>query len=99
MEHATALVDHDATTPTICGCQRLVDAGWAVRCFACGRVTEAAGVPALLEVQHRAPGTHTCMGCEACYDERIADLEADDVDLADRDYDAQRDDVAERRVA
>jgi hypothetical protein len=43
MEHVTAVVDHDATTPITCGCARLAAAGWRVNCAACGRSEFDAG--------------------------------------------------------
>ena len=96
MAHATALVDNDATTPFTCGCQRLVDAGWTVRCNACGRGAEAADE--LLVLVYR-PTEHTCASCPGCFTDAIADAERDD----DAGYDEQRDaalvDAAERRVA
>jgi len=88
MEHATALVDHDAT-PHICGCQRLVDAGWTVRCAACGRGMSPAERAGMLDMHVE-------------FFDGIAEVLVDDVDPDDA-YDAQRDaelvDEAERRVA
>lgn len=43
MEHPTALVVDDATTPFTCSCMKLRESGWAVICRACGRGVEAGG--------------------------------------------------------
>ncbi len=89
MEHVTALVDHDATTPFTCSCMKLRAAGWLVVCRACGH--GVADRPALAVV------------AELGYAEVLEQVAVWTPDVDDEDYDVERDDrlvgLAEGRVA
>ena len=106
MEHVTALVDHDATTPSTAGIEvqflNLVARSAEVRrrVFA----TEDEVLVWLgenrqyVELVSMAPvGRHTCFGCSACMDDEVDD------DSTVEPYDVERDDrlvdEAERAVA
>jgi hypothetical protein len=83
MEHPTALVTDDATPPATCACQRYIDAGWRVRCAACGRDTiDGRGVAAYLPPVEIADGEYAVepdgdgFGIEPCdmvRDDELAD--------------------------
>lgn len=74
MVHATALVDHDATTLK-CSCQKMVAAGWTVACFACGRGFEAGGPSRFAEELGDDPVEYegTIEGYDVARDDRLVD--------------------------